>query len=546
MEKIKFKSVITIEGLPIKWLPKLEFFYPDLPGFPIMYVHAKVDDTRVYGFPVSIDSVDYTDDLTCSVNILFLSNKDLDANLATKELVKEELNHRIGLSDPITKEDILESCRDDRFKPFFSDLWDIASNLYGHKLPYGKFYEEIYSIVRFVSAFQPKTGRQSEMRMLYNFLSIFGEQVKISSNTLKQWSFLEFYVLPTYKDYLEDDIDEFTQFKKLNTAVQKLWAIEFNQVVTIGGENFKSLRRAWPQNKDEFMKEKTIPLVNSGNFTAEDRHQIDRLVDAFNRLSWRAGFFIWSLCTAKEQNYQDWDKDFFTEFYTNACNIKGCSEKVVACFLQQGFLKQEVIPLDIWINTFYEYALGIPTKECFFELFDNLGKIERLIWLTSQANKTNMRDYMELLWCTRYGTNGNGNLREMNPLSCYECKLRNVCQGYNSIKNEKIYFTEDDFQIHPIKNRKGEITSLDIMLSENITSKNCLFVCVNERNIPKKIYKRYKKKNQPVLYQLIDEFSGYLLKEEHVIGEQNCIYDVDVFISKLPEFSYTNENRELF
>lgn len=525
MEKIKFKSVITIEGLPIKWLPRLEFFYPDLPGFPIMYVHTKTDNVRIYGFPVAIDSVNYTDDLTCSVNMLFLSNKDLEANLATKEIVKKELNHRIGLSDPITKEDIIESCKEDRFKPFLSDLWDIASNLYGHKLPYGKFYEEIYSIVRFVSAFQPKTGRQSEMRMLYNFLSIFGESIEISSSTLSQWSFLEFYILPTYEDYIKDNIEEFTQFEKLNAAIQKLWEIEFNQVVTIGDDNFKSLRRAWPKNKDEFMNEKTIPLVNSGALTTEDRHQIDRLVDAFNRHPWRANFFMWSLCTARENNYQDWDKDFFIKFYTNACNIKGCSEKVVACFLQQGFLKQEVIPLDIWINTFYEYALGIPTKECFFELFDNLGKIERLIWLTSQANKTNMRDYMELLWCTRYGTNGNGNLREMNPLSCYECKLRVTCQGYAKIANENVYFSESN-----------ELTT---GITNSAIRENCLFICLSECNIPKKIYKRIEKRNRPVSYTLIDEFSGYLLKNQ-VINQNNVTFIVNEFLNLMPEFIYTN------
>lgn len=264
---------------------------------------------------------------------------------------------------------------------------------------------------------------------------------------------------------------------------------------------------------------------SENDFNAEDTYQIERLVDAFNRHPWRACYFIWAICTINDTDYNEWSKDFFETFYINGSRLKGCSEKVVACYLQQGFANNDVIPIDTWIKTFYEYALGINSPEELFDSFSNLGKLERLIWLVSQANKTNIREYMELLWCQRYGTNNNGALRQMNPLSCYECKLHDCCCGYKTIKSDKLFIKNSDH------------TQLE-NFKETAKNNECKFICIMENNIPKRIYKAIYKHNNIDDYYLIDEFSGYLLKENHILELSNNIMTVDEFIELLPEFHY--------
>ena len=524
MDNIKYSSKILIHDVFIKWLPKIELFYPDLPGFPIMYVHVLNEQGHVYGFPVAMNVVRYNSEELCDVEFVFLCNKDLDQNNNYKALVQQELENRIGLKQAISREDIINACQDEKYKPFLGNLFDICSNLYGSRLPYGHFFEEIYSIVRYVAAFLPKTGRQSEMRMLYNFLSAFGEKIQIN---IPHWSFLEFYVLPTYNEVLNRQVSSFPKFSALLGSISKLWQLEFTQTVTVDDVAFHGLSRAWPVNEIDFRNQKLIPLANNpaNNFSMDDVYQIERLVDAFNRHGWRASYFIWSICTMYDYDYTRWTKEFFENFYSCASEIKGCSEKVVACFLQQGFANKEIIPIDTWIKTFYEFALGIPDPAGLFNSFRDLGKIERLIWLTSQANKTNIREYMELLWCQRFGTNNNEQLRGINPLACYECKLHSCCCGYELIEGKNLLI---------VTNRSE--------LSEDIKQKalehSCAFICFLDNNVPKQIYKQIKKR-RTIDYLLTDSFSGRLLNTRHQIHPSQEVMTVRDFLALLPLFSYS-------
>lgn len=523
MDNITYSSKILIQNVFIKWLPKIELFYPDLPGFPIMYVHVLNEQEHIYGFPVAMNVLRYNSEELCDVEFIFLCNKDLDLNSNYKALVQQELENRIGLKQAISREDIINACQDEKYKLFLGNLFDICSKSYGSRLPYGHFFEEIYSIVRFVAAFQPKTGRQSEMRMLYNFLNAFGERIKID---IPHWSFLEFYILPTYHDIRTRQISDFHKFSRLLDAIIKIWNLEFTEIIQLNNISFRSLRIAWEQNEEKFRVSTLLPLAEetSNDFSKDDVYQIERLVDAFNRLSWRASFFIWAICTIWDSDYYTWSKDFFQNFYINASKIKGCSEKVVACFLQQGFANKEIIPIDIWIKTFYQFALGIPSREELFQSFNSLGKIERLIWLTSQANKTNIREYMELLWCQRYGVNNNKEFRGINPLACYECRLHHCCCGYQTIAESKILIIEMQEELSNAVKQEAQQNS-------------CLFICALWTGIPKQIYKQ-KKNKRNVDYELIDSFSGRLLNDKHCIKPTQNIMTVQQFIALLPPFNY--------
>lgn len=492
MFNLKFEIQVTIENIPIQWIPKIEIYYPDLPQFPIMYIHTFCDEQRLIGCPVYY-SVNNCNSGKCDITFTVLSN--LEPNDTVNSLLKTEIENRIGFSDRIDLNIVKSCCNGNAsYESLFSDLWNYIELSYGSYVPYGRFFEEVYSIVRFVSAWTPKTGRQSEMRMLYNFMSAYGESVTFP----KEWKHLEYYIIPCYKDALNEDYSDFPTFSVLYSGMKKTFESTFTGSETIEGVTFKVLPSAWPQNKDEFINIISKPLHLNGVLTEEERYDVEELVDAFNRHPWRAAFFISAYLNITNSDYQTWNKDFFKKVYANGGKLKGYSEKVIACFLQQGFLNDEVIPIDTWIETFYNYPLGIKDKVEFYDSFNMLGKLERIIWLASQSNKTNMRDFFDILWCQRYGVIGNSVLRGINPIACYSCKLKNTCVGIKKCENQNVSLVTTPIDLDAINNGLSPIpTSAD-------------YICWFENKVPKKAYKKERKKHSDN-WVLVDEFSGYSL-----------------------------------
>lgn len=323
-------------------------------------------------------------------------------------------------------------------------------------------------------------------------MSAFGEEVSLPSD----WAHLEFYVIPSYTDVINKDYSDFPNFKKLYLAMKKLFELDFSNSITIDNVTFKVMPEAWKQKKEKFIQNVSGRYYSTGQLTEIDKYYSEILVDAFNRNAWRAAFFISAFMNIENIDYRTWSKNFFNTFYANDSKLKGYSEKVIACFLQQGFEKEEIIPVDTWIETFYKYPLGINNKPDFFDSFDMLGKLERVIWLASQSNKTNMKNFFDILWCQRYGTNGNREYRGVNPLACSLCNLSATCVGLSKIKNEGVLISNtlkpEDFDTIP-----------------SSTLNRISFICLLEYDVPKKIY--YRKRNQWVLN---DEFSGYLKTKE--------------------------------
>ncbi|MBA7493507.1 hypothetical protein ES702_04066 [subsurface metagenome] len=523
IEPIKFESVIKINDIPIQWIPIFEFYYPDLPQFPIMYIHTLKNGVRIYGCPVS-SSFNIKDDKTCDVGIVFLSNVDLESNSELMHHITQELKERLGITNKVGLEDILECCNvHEEYKIFFTDLWERVSRVYGDHIPYGKFYDEIYSIVRFVSAWWPRTGRQSEMRMLYNFLSIFGERIPFEG----KWDYLDLFLLPSYKDVTNRNFVDFPKFNTLFNVMKKIWKIFFVNEKEICEIKIKSMKKAWPVKKDDFIQKVSYPLFEDGKIDIHERESVERLVDAFNRHSWRAAYFIWSIMTVFEKDYYSWDRDFFVNFYVSKAGV-GVSEKAVACFLQQGFGKEEITPIDTWVESFYKGALGIESEEEYLGKFRKLGKLERAIWHSCQAKKTNIKTFFDVLWCTRFGDTGNNELRGANPISCYECSLIENCIGYQKIRAQCVFVVDKNFvSIEAIKKGK-KITSDSII--KKADENECVFICVTEDGVPKKIFKKRGR-----IWKLFDEFSGYILTDQKVEAV-DIIITVGDLIDSLPLF----------
>ena len=348
------------------------------------------------------------------------------------------------------------------------------------------------------------------MRMMYNFMSNFGEEVSLPSD----WDHLEYYVIPSYTDVINKDYSDFPKFKKLYSAMKKLFELDFSNSITIDNITFKVMPRAWKQNKEEFIKNVSGKYYSTGQLTENDKYYSEILVDAFNRHAWRAAYFISAFMNIEDSDYRTWSKNFFNTFYANGSKLKGYSEKVIACFLQQGFENEEIIPVDTWIETFYKFPLGISTKSDFFNSFDMLGKLERVIWLASQSNKTNMKNFFDILWCQRYGTIGNRELRGVNPLACSLCNLSSTCVGLSKIKSKCVLISNT-----PPEN----FESINSSVPDSIS-----FICLLEDDIPKKIYEKRVQE-----WVLIDQFSGYLKTKEDSFPKSlvdKKIITVDEFI----------------
>lgn len=89
-------------------------------------------------------------------------------------------------------------------------------------------------------------------------------------------------------------------------------------------------------------------------------------------------------------------------------------------------------------KNFYEFTLGIADSDSFFNFFSNLGKLERVICLSRQSNKTKKKNFFDILWCQRYGINANRELRAIKPVACYSCKLKNSRVGATNKKDRLV------------------------------------------------------------------------------------------------------------
>lgn len=150
-----------------------------------------------------------------------------------------------------------------------------------------------------------------------------------------------------------------------------------------------------------------------------------------------------------------------------------------------------------------------------------MGKLERVIWLASQVRKTNMGAFFNMLWCVRFGVTGNKEMRGPNPISCYECNLKESCPSYEKLKYKMVL----------IKEFYG-VLKFNFDTDTNYAErKNCSYICLTDNGVPKKVYEKRGK-----TWRLVDEFSGYILKENHKTSINNRAVKVQELLESLPPF----------
>ena len=502
MFTLNYLHKIIIPDAPLEWMTRLELFSSDLEQFPLMYVHLLAnreaavvgsyspdEKQRIFGFVLATKWGVLKANGLCDIEIQFVCNikQSLTANYDTQ--IAHELSHRIGLADKVGFDDLADICSNSiETLPLLEKIWiDKIEAVYGKYIPHGRIFDEMYGIIRFsASGNAPRLGKTSEMRMLYWYMSSIGEKVEFVGDAA-HLKFIEFYLLPTYDELIKEKFIHFGQFLSFYNSTKKFWAKEYTDSFSVGGHNFKSApTSALPLDASSFETRYENMLSD------DDYDKISRLRQIFNRMPGRLYGYIWNIMTPVTTDFRNAfrKRDVFKEFYRDHSKKKGSSSKVIACFLQQAF-GIEAFPIDTWVKTFIYYPLGMmpkddgtgePSKSLqddLYSKYNRLDKLEKLIWVSSMGNKTNKKEFMDILWCQRYGTDkgDDGPCRGANPLSCSQCVLQSECLSYKAIKEEFIYVSDDL-----------------VTLESNLRSLNLFFGVFTVQGTPRKVYVMQKNK----------------------------------------------------
>jgi len=476
MFSLNYLHKISITDVPLQWMTRIELFSSDLEQFPLMYVHLLVDKEdveevgeynpdvkqRMFGFVLTAKWGEPKDDDLCDIEIEFVCNIPQNHHPEYDNAIAHELSHRIGLADRIGFAELDQICKSSPDSlPLLQTIWNNhLKKIYGKYIPHGRIFDEMYGIVRFsASGMAPKSGKTSEYRMLYWYVKDLGEPVKYADDA-NNYSFLEFYLLPTYKELVDEKFEFFKNFSDFFVSTKDFWKREYTESFTVDGHVFKCAEpgaESLPSNAESFTDRYASKLGDNYN-------NISTLRQIFNRMPGRLYGYIWNIMTPTTTDYRSAfkNRENFQEFYkiANGDETKGVHPKVVACFIQQAF-GLEALPIDTWVKTFIFYPLGYDphssgrgsvTQKMQKKLYSDychLDKIEKLIWACSMGNKTNKTGLTEVLWCQRYGTDrgDKGPCRGANPLSCSKCELRNQCLSYSKIKDETIYVSDNEVDL---------------------------------------------------------------------------------------------------
>lgn len=528
MFELNYLHKITILDVPLEWMTRLELFSSDLEQFPLMYVHFLAEKNnsahkeRIFGFVLAGTWSTLKENQLCDVELQFVCNIKQGQNVLYDEKIRQELSHRIGAADKVSFNDLKDICTNSPDSLLLLEkIWvDKVEAVYGKFIPHGRLFEEVYGIVRFsASGNAPKLGKTSEFRMLYWYLCSVGQKVDFAGE-VAHLNFIEFYLLPTYEELRAENFIEFKNFSKFYDSTKIFWELEYTNIFNVGGFDFKSAPKSSLPSKSQDFENRY-----SDSLSDEDYDNISRLRQIFNRMPGRLYGYIWNIMMPLTVDFKKAfsNRDNFKDFYKDHSKEKGSSSKVIACFLQQSF-GVEAFPIDTWVKTFIYYPLGMSPKDDgkgepsktlqddLYSKYRHLDKLEKIIWVSSMGNKTNKKEFLDILWCQRYGTDqgDSGPCRGANPLSCSQCILRTECLSYQSIKDEDIFVSDN----------------LD-ELKENLIKLNLFYGVYTSSETPRKVYVLQKK-------DLIerDSHSGLdIAKSVHVSSGKINLNDFVEFVS---------------
>lgn len=450
-ESLSNRYEFKIQGFIPEWLPLTYLYDPDLPLFPIQYLHildpklepgqrpSEMD--RLYGFihHVNLDGTE----LTVSVVI----NKDVNSAqfVHYKPQLESEVRARLGLESPVRFSDINSSLTGvlNKANPVLRELWHkVVDGAFGKKLPFGRMWDPVMGLARYVASFYSSGGRKGELIETHCFASEFGVQIQTGSGMN-----VDFYLLPTFSELtdISNPLSHFPNFSLLANAADE-FVSKYCDRVAVGIHQFSAFKRSKVGGTGALSTDVILQIIDQAS--ASYRKALFENFSAFDRGPLRSVIFLLMLHDLRNQL---WSPSTISasdcgELYTKLQSTFQ-SSKVIALYAQQCFGNESVLPIDNWVKTFLDWPLdfrGYAPKIFHSTLFASStkwGRIERLIWVAAQSRKVHSSVCKEILWCVRYGDR-DSQMRGANPFSCKICQtqIRAVCPAHDRIANEKVSF----------------------------------------------------------------------------------------------------------
>jgi len=461
-ESLAYRCNLVIPDFPMEWLPLIHLYDPDLPLFPVCYFHVLPEDfpeqgipdceSRAYGFIEGLRPSD------SGLIVSVLCNKDLDepGNASFRRPVEAEIRGRLGISNPVSLNDLSSAFLSplDGLNRCLVSLWNrMVPNWFGNFLPFGRFYDPVFGLVRLISTFNPPGGRKGELIQTHYFLSKFGIRISVALDAPR----VNFYLLPTLDELrnLRNTLGIFQQFGTLCEATEKFISRRCGTINLRGHLAFTKFKR--PSDDEKLNTENFLKWIRE--LPSSLHEPLIQCFNAFDKGPSRTVLFLLSLYDLRYRMLRPENltaQDFGLIYSRLGGSYQ--SPKVLNLYGQQCFGNIFAFPKDTWVETFMKWPLRLSTRPNklpkLFASTHNLGKVERLLWHAAQARKVHSPLCDDILWCTK--VNSARRPRGANPLACCACSsyFRDSCPGYSYIKDKIITFnrsrisTPAIFEIH--------------------------------------------------------------------------------------------------
>jgi hypothetical protein len=279
-------------------------------------------------------------------------------------------------------------------------------------------------------------------------MSKFGVRIQSSTNIPSN----DFFLLPTIQELTDtrDMLSSFPSFSRL-VDIAGEFQRHYCDEIAISGMRLSKFRNP---ARGKFNTEKLKQIFNSQNFTFQNRPFAEECFNAFDKGPGRTVLFLMMLDDIRNRRL---DPKALTREQCGSIydSLKGASTyqspKVIQIYSQQSFGNTAAMPIDTWIDTFFKWPLVVydteRTKRNYskiFSLSQNLGKTERLLWVTAQARKVHSSACDDAVWCIKKSKTAD-EPRGANPLACNICRdsVRYACPAYQKIKNLTICFNSE-------------------------------------------------------------------------------------------------------
>ena len=443
------ESIAVLKRFPYSWIPCVQLFDSDIPGFPLHRIHVENRGERVFGFPAWLKVDEKHGDGTCDVSIGLMMNRPLeDLPSVLRESFCLELEERLGFRQALSIDDILNCCQPksgpnnkkyERWAKLVRLIFPRLAAYYGDRIPYGRFFDRTYAIFRLCSTWNVPSGQKQEIIMTSNLMKTAGESPRNTTGM-----HVNMGLLPTYEELLEDRVEEFPRFVRVRNAVMQF-----------GDKHLTSVYEVHSGIRMHVVDtEKEVPGGSQGQrkwdtllseLDEDNRRVLNQIKEDMNRMYQRPiVLMVYLYNVLKGLDFGA----FRGEDYAKVCNDRARTTypKVLGMLLQQAWANPECIPIDIWVESFFETLLDTPAKAVPTS-GRNLGKFERFVWYTVQLRKTNQPLFSDILHCIKTGVlkSESIQMRKPNPLSCSLCSLsREGCPVFASLSRSLVVIIDGE------------------------------------------------------------------------------------------------------